>query len=77
MSITGKDTLKRFMALLARTSMILTPDSGPMHMANAAGTKVLGLHAASNPHRSGPYSDRRWCVDKYDAASRKLKNARV
>lgn len=72
MDLTGKDTLKRFMALLQRSAMILTPDSGPMHMANAAGVKVLGLHAASNPHRSGPYSDRRWCVDKYDAASRKF-----
>ena len=72
MDLTGKDTLKRFMALLPRSAMILTPDSGPMHMANAAGVKVLGLHAASNPERSGPYSDRRWCVDKYDAASRKF-----
>ncbi|HEV7778947.1 MAG TPA: glycosyltransferase family 9 protein [Luteibacter sp.] len=70
LDLTGKDTLKRFMALLARSRMILTPDSGPMHMANAAGIKVLGLHAPSNPHRSGPYSDRRWCVDKYDEASR-------
>ncbi len=35
------------------------------------GTRVLGLHAASNPNRSGPYSDRRWCVDKYDAAARR------
>jgi heptosyltransferase I len=42
-----------------------------MHMANAVGTKVLCLHAASNPERSGPYSDRRWCVDKYDEAARK------
>lgn len=72
LDLTGKDTLKRFMALLARSAMILTPDSGPMHMANAAGVKVLGLHAASNPNRSGPYSDRRWCVDKYDEASRKF-----
>jgi len=41
-------------------------------MGNTVGTKILGLHAASNPHRSGPYSDRRWCVDKYDAAARKF-----
>jgi heptosyltransferase I len=72
LDLTGKDTLKRFMALLMRSPMLLTPDSGPMHMGNAVGTKILGLHAASNPHRSGPYSDRRWCVDKYDAASRKF-----
>ena len=43
-----------------------------MHMANAVGTKVLGLHAASNPDRSGPYSDRRWCVDKYDEAAHRF-----
>ena len=50
----------------------MTPDSGPMHIANAMGTKVLGLHAASNPTRSGPYSDLRYCVDRYDDAARKF-----
>ncbi len=70
--LTGRDTLKKALALFARTSMVLTPDSGPMHMANAVGCKVIGLHAASNPHRSGPYSDRRWCVDRYDAAARRF-----
>lgn len=68
----GKDTLKRALALYRRASVLLTPDSGPMHMANAVGAKVIGLHAASNPARSGPYSDRRWCVDRYDAAARKF-----
>jgi len=69
----GKDTLKQFLALARNASLVLTPDSGPMHMANAVGTPVLGLHAASNPLRSGPYSDRRWCVDRYDAAARKFR----
>jgi heptosyltransferase I len=71
LDLTGKDTLKKLMALLSRAQLLLSPDSGPMHMANAVGTKVLGLHAASNPDRSGPYSDRRWCVNKYDEAARK------
>ena len=71
LDLTGRDTLKKLLALLSRAQLLLTPDSGPMHMANAVGTKVLGLHAASNPNRSGPYSDRRWCVDKYDEAARK------
>lgn len=72
LDLTGKDTLKKLLALLGRASLLLTPDSGPMHMANAVGTRVLGLHAASNPDRSGPYSDRRWCVNKYDEAARKF-----
>lgn len=66
----GKDTIKQLLALLARATVVLTPDSGPMHMANAVGTRVIGLHAASNPHRSGPYSDRQFCVDRYDDAAR-------
>ncbi|QDL27044.1 glycosyltransferase family 9 protein [Stenotrophomonas maltophilia] len=71
LDLVGKDTLKQLPALLARASLVMTPDSGPMHIANAMGTKVLGLHAASNPNRSGPYSDRRYCVDRYDDAARK------
>lgn len=72
LDLTGRDTLPRLLAMLARAELLLTPDSGPMHMANAVGTRVLGLHAASNPDRSGPYSDRRWCVNRYDAAARKF-----
>ncbi|MGJ4729657.1 glycosyltransferase family 9 protein [Luteimonas sp. SDU101] len=69
--LVGKDTLKQLPALLERAALVLTPDSGPMHIANAMGTKVLGLHAASNPARSGPYSDLRYCVDRYDDAARR------
>ena len=70
LDLIGKDTLKQLPALLGRADLLVTPDSGPMHIANAMGTKVLGLHAASNPNRSGPYSDRRFCVDRYDDAAR-------
>lgn len=73
LDLIGKDTLKQLCALLRRADLVLAPDSGPMHMANAVGTKVLGLHAASNSQRSGPYSDRRWCVDRYDAAARRFR----
>ena len=73
LDLIGKDTLKQLAALLERASLVLCPDSGPMHLANAVGAKVLGLHAASNPARSGPYSDRRWCVDRYDDAARKFR----
>ena len=71
LDLIGRDTLKQLPALLARAGLLLTPDSGPMHIANAMGTKVLGLHAATNPARSGPYSDRRYCVDRYDDAMRR------
>jgi len=68
----GKDTLPQLLALLARASALLTPDTGPAHMATMVDTPVIGLYAATNPQRSGPYESRRWCVDAYDAAARKF-----
>ncbi|PRH83587.1 glycosyltransferase family 9 protein [Arenimonas caeni] len=70
--LVGQDTLKQLLALLARASAVLTPDSGPAHMANAMGTPVLGLHACTDAERSGPYSDRRWTVNHYDDAARRF-----
>jgi len=66
----GKDTFKRILALRERATLVLSPDSGPAHMANAMGTKVLGLFACTDAERSGPYSDRRWTVNRYDDAAR-------
>ncbi|WP_083536389.1 glycosyltransferase family 9 protein [Steroidobacter denitrificans] len=67
----GQDTLLEFLATIERAAVLLTPDSGPAHMAGAVGTPVIGLYAATNPARSGPYLSRQWCVDQYDAAARK------
>jgi heptosyltransferase I len=67
----GKDTLPQLLALLSRASVLLTPDSGPAHMATMVNTPVIGLYAATNPARSGPWRSRQWCVDVYaDAAWR-------
>ena len=71
LDLIGRDTIKQLLAMLARAELLITPDSGPMHMATAVGTPVLGLHAASNPARSGPYFSQEWCVDRYDEAARR------
>ena len=69
-NLIGQDTLIEFLATLERATVLLSPDSGPAHMASAVGTPVIGLYAATNPARSGPYLSRQWCIDRYDAASR-------
>jgi heptosyltransferase I len=66
----GKDTLPQLLALLARSTVLVSPDSGPVHMASMVGLPVIGLYAATNPARVGPYCSRQWCVDKYDEAAR-------
>jgi heptosyltransferase I len=71
LDLIGKDTIKRMLALLSRARLLVSPDSGPAHMATCVGTPVIGLYAASNSRRSGPFLSRQWCVDEYDAAARK------
>jgi heptosyltransferase I len=68
----GKDTLPEFYAALGRARVILTPDSGPAHMATSLGVPVVGLYASTNPARSGPYFSRDLCCDQFDAAARRF-----
>jgi heptosyltransferase I len=67
-NLIGKTTLKQLLAILARASVVLCPDSGPAHMATAVGTPVVGLYATSNRRRTGPYFSQHLVVDKYAEA---------
>ena len=69
LNLIGADTLPRLLALLARATVLLAPDSGPAHMATMVGTPVLGLYAATRVARTGPYLSRQWCIDRYEQAA--------
>jgi heptosyltransferase I len=65
----GRDTLAQLLAVLDRARVLLSPDSGPAHMATMVNTPVIGLYAATRCARSGPYLSRQWCVDVYEEAA--------
>jgi heptosyltransferase I len=69
----GRDTLPQLLALLDRATVLVAPDSGPVHMASMVRTPVVGLYAATNPARSGPYLSRPWCVNAYPEAARRYR----
>ncbi|MCC5811230.1 MAG: glycosyltransferase family 9 protein [Ectothiorhodospiraceae bacterium] len=69
-NLIGQTGLKELLAILGRATVVVCPDSGPAHMATAAGTPVVGLYATSNPDRTGPYLSRRWVVNRYPEAVR-------
>lgn len=43
-------------ALLSRSDLVVTNDSGPMHIAVALGTPVVALFGPTDPQRTGPYT---------------------
>ncbi|MBN2206507.1 MAG: lipopolysaccharide heptosyltransferase II [Candidatus Aminicenantes bacterium] len=52
--LTGRPTLRELLGLLGRAALVLTNDSGPMHMANALGVPVVGVFGPTDPRRTGP-----------------------
>ena len=73
-NLIGKDTIRQSVALLQKATLLLSPDSGPAHLASAIGTPVLGLYAATPSQRSGPYNSLDLCVDEYQRAARQFRN---
>lgn len=53
-SLAGRVSLKQLAAVLRSADLMITVDSGPMHIAAAVGTPVLALFGATDPARTGP-----------------------
>lgn len=55
LDVTGLTPLGLLPALLQAASVLVTNDSGPMHVAAAVGTPVVALFGPTSPVRTGPY----------------------
>lgn len=51
-------TLRQLVALLKRAKLLVSGDTGPLHLAAARGTPVIGLYGPTDPARNGPYGPR-------------------
>ena len=57
-------SLKQLGALLERCTFVVSNDSGPMHIAAAVGTPVLGIYGPTSPALQGPFGARHVTVSK-------------
>lgn len=55
LSLVGQITLEQAMCLYAQARLMITGDSGPMHLAAALGTRVVALFGPTFPERTGPW----------------------
>jgi 3-deoxy-D-manno-octulosonic-acid transferase/heptosyltransferase-1 len=51
----GRTTLRELACIYREAALLVTTDSGPMHLAAAAGTPVVALFGPTDPARTGPY----------------------
>ncbi len=52
--LTGQTNLKELMALMKRAELVVSADSGPLHIASGVGTKTIGLFGPTRPEVTGP-----------------------
>ncbi|MGP7978299.1 MAG: lipopolysaccharide heptosyltransferase II [Desulfobaccales bacterium] len=57
LNLAGRTSLAELAALLRQAALLVTPDTGAMHLAAALGTRVVALFGPTAPWRTGPYGD--------------------
>ena len=57
--------LRELAQLLRDARLVVGGDTGPLHLAAALGTRVIGLYGPTNPARNGPYGQPGHVVESY------------
>ena len=55
-NLAGKTSLRQLTALYEQMDLVVSGDSGPLHLAAAVGTKYIGIYGATSPKLNGPRS---------------------
>lgn len=55
LDLTGQTSLQDLVCLYGMAKLVVTTDTGPMHIAAAAGAPVVALFGPTDPKRTGPY----------------------
>jgi lipopolysaccharide heptosyltransferase I len=57
--------LRELAFILQQARVVIGGDTGPLHLAAALGTKVIGLYGPTDPRRNGPYGQLDHVIDRF------------
>jgi len=69
LDLSGQTSLRQLAAALQECDVVVTGDTGPMHLAVAVGTPTVALFGSTNPVRTGPYGRRNIVLDRHLSCS--------
>jgi heptosyltransferase I len=59
--------IAEIIALSRAASLFVSGDTGPLHLAAATGTPIVGIYGPTSPARNGPWDPADLCVSRFDA----------
>ena len=72
LDLCGRTRLLQLAALTVESDLVISNDTGPLHLAAAAGARVLGIYTCTDPALTGPYGSRAsivkscvWCAPSF------------
>ncbi len=65
-NLTGKLTLKQLIAIFKKMDIVVSADSGPIHLASSIGTQVVGIFGPTKEEITGPRGKGKLHILKYD-----------
>ena len=61
-----RTSVSDIVALARAASLVVSGDTGPLHLATAVGTPAVGLFGPTDPVRNGPFAETDATVSRYD-----------
>jgi heptosyltransferase-1 len=72
LDLCARTTLLQLAAVAAEADLTVSNDTGPLHVAAAAGARVVGIYTCTSPDQNGPYGPKAvtvrtgiWCAASY------------
>jgi heptosyltransferase I len=72
LDLCGRTRLPQLAALAQESDLFISNDTGPLHLAAAAGARVVGIYTCTSPELTGPYGPRAatvrsgvWCAASF------------
>jgi len=69
-TVAPRTSLRELASVLQNAALVIGADTGPLHLADALGTRVIGLYGPTNPKRNGPYGQLERCISTFETSKR-------
>jgi heptosyltransferase-1 len=65
-AVSPPTTLAELVSLAKAAALMVSGDTGPMHVAGAVGTPLVGIYGPTSPERNGPWASRDLIVSRFN-----------